>query len=402
MLELPIELLGRRVPGVTDSELRWRHVFSVEDFPWLGDYRIRNQIVIPPAMFCIIALAAAMDISNGEKVASIELSEATIGRPFVLETSSVKIETLFSISKLKFEMDSIHAEFRLDSSVAQCQNTFTVAQGNLHVTFVDQHKPPNHANFSSRPPKSYELRSVNINHFYNSLSEVGVSYNGQFRALASAERRMDYACAVVATTTDEAQRVSTLLHPTRLEACFQMLLLAFAAPLDGSLWTTFTPTKIGRLALFPKACAGINTPTSVTINAYLREYIAGYDAALPMINGDVNVYSSDNVQLQLRLERLTMTPITPSTARLDKLLYLKRIWQQDILSGAVLEQNYYISRSERLGLSRAHMYILAATRLISHRYAKLRILQVGTSSIDLVQALCQELGDFMRSYTGYR
>ncbi|KAF7155349.1 hypothetical protein CNMCM5623_007420 [Aspergillus felis] len=400
MLELPNELLGRRVPGATESELRWRRVLKLEELPWLGAHHIQNQTVIPTALFCVMVLAAAMDISNGKQADNIELSDVTIGPPIVLESSSVEIETSLSISSLVDSgnngIDTIQAEFRLNRSAAQDATTDTIGKGRLRITFADHELG---SLSSSRPSNPCGLRPVNINQFYDSLSEVGLGYSGPFRALTSAERRMDYACAVIAPTTGEVSKISALLHPAILEACFQTTLLAFAAPRDGSLWTTFAPKKIGRLTLLPNSCFGLDTPASVTVEAHLREYTVGYESELPMINGDVNVYSSETGQLQLRLEGLTMCPTTPSTEKQDKLLYLKKIWRPDILSGAVLEQEDHISCHEPLGLSKAHKYILAATRLIAHRYAKLKILQIGTSSINLVQALCHDLGNSMGSYT---
>ncbi|GIC92267.1 putative PKS-like enzyme [Aspergillus udagawae] len=400
MLELPNELLGSRVPGGTGSEPRWRRIFKLEDLPWLGAHHIQNQTVIPTALFCVMALAAAMDISNGKQADSIELSDITIGRPIVLEASSVEIETSLSISSLVDSgidgIDTVQADFSLNKSAPQDPNTVTVAKGRLRMTFADHELG---LFSSSRPSKPCGLRPVNINQFYDSLRDIGLSYGGPFRALTSAERRMDYACGVVAPTTGGASSISALLHPAILEACFQTLLLAFAAPRDGSLWTAFAPTKIGRLTLFPNSCFGLDTPASVTVDAHLQEYTSGYESEIPIIYGDVNVYSSDTAQLQFRLENVTISPITRSTERQDRQLYLKKIWRPDILSGPGLKQENHISSYERLGLSQAHKYILAASRLISHRYAKLKILQVGTSCINLVQALCHAMGNSMGSYT---
>jgi hypothetical protein len=343
-----------------------------------------------------MALAAAMDISHGKEADSIELFDVIIGGPILLETSSVEIETSITIEYGNDGANSVQADFSLNMSAARDESTATVAKGWLRMTFADHELE---LLSSSRQPKPCGLRPVNINQFYDSLSDVGLRYSGPLRALTSAERRMDYARGVIAPTTGEAPSISALLHPAILGACFQTLLLAFAAPRDGSLWTTFTPSKIGRLTLFPNSSVGINTPASVTIDTHLHEYTAGYEPDLPMIKGDVSVYSSETGQLQLRLEGLMMSPMAPATERQDKRLYLKKTWLPDILSGAVLEQDDHISCYERLGLSHAHKFIWAATRQISHRYAKLKALQVGASSISLVEALRHELGNSIGSYT---
>ncbi|KAG2003951.1 hypothetical protein GB937_009316 [Aspergillus fischeri] len=230
-----------------------------------------------------MTLAAAMDISNGKQADSIELSDVTIGRPILLETSSVEIETSIAIESGNDGANSIQAEFSLNKGAAHDERRATVAKGRLRMTFADHELEL----LSSRQPKPCGVRPVNINQFYDSLSEVGLRYRGPFRALTSAERRMDYACGVIAPTTDEAPSTSGLLHPAMLEACFQALLLAFAAPRDGSLWTIFVPTQVGRLTVFPNSSVGINTPVSVTIDTHLHEYTAGYKADLPTENLDV-------------------------------------------------------------------------------------------------------------------
>jgi hypothetical protein len=348
-----------------------------------------------------MALAAAMDISNGRQADIIELSGVTIGRPIVLKAPSVELETSLSITSLidsgNARIDCIQAEFRLNEVAAHDHKMATAAKGTLRVTFADHESTDPSILSSTRQPKPCGLIPVNVNQFYDSLSEVGLSYRGAFRAFTSAERRLDYACAVT-NTTDEAGGVSGLLHPTRLEACFQTLLLAFAAPRDGALWTSFTTTNIGRLTLFPHSFAGLDKPASVTVEAHLQESEPGYEAVLSMIKGNIDVRSSETGELQIRLESLTMSPTISSAEKQDKLMYLKMAWQQDILSGVLLEQNNNTSCHQGLGLSDGHRYILAATRQISHRYRKLNIIQIGTSPISLVQAVCQDLGEAMNSY----
>ncbi|RYP14468.1 hypothetical protein DL765_006358 [Monosporascus sp. GIB2] len=94
-----------------------------------------------------------------------------------------------------------------------------------------------------------------------------------------------------------------------------------------------------------------------------------------------------------------MNPMIPPTEKQDRLLYLKTAWQQDILSGVVFGQHENTSCCKDLRLRQVQKYILTGARQISHRYAKLRILQVGASSIVLVQAMHQELGKAIDSYT---
>ncbi|KAH1885377.1 hypothetical protein KXX01_000970 [Aspergillus fumigatus] len=197
MLGLPNELSGSQVPGATECEPGWRRVFKVEDLPGLGDYHIDNQTAVPTSIVCVIALAAAMDISNGKQANSIELYDVTIGRPIHLGTSPVEIETMIAIEPRKDGADSIQAEFSLNKSAGHDENPVSVANGRLRMTFAGHELEL----LSSRQAKPCGLRPVSISPFYDSLTEVGLGYSGPFRALTSAERRMDYACGVIAPTT---------------------------------------------------------------------------------------------------------------------------------------------------------------------------------------------------------
>jgi hypothetical protein len=402
MFELPNNFSGSRVPGTTTSEPRWRHAFNLDDLPWLGDFRVQNKSVIPTSLFLVIIVAAAVDISNGKQVNSIEISDVAIGSSIIQGPAPVRIETSFSITSLNNSLDdgvdSIQAEFSLNESPAQDRNTPSAAKGKLRISFAHYEPPKTSSSFCFKEPNTCGLIPVNIDQFYNSLSEIGLSYIGRLRCLTSAERRMDFARAVLVPTADEIPGL-TLLHSTSLEVCLQTLLLAFAAPRDASLWTAFTPTHITRLTFFPNLSVGFNASASVTIYTYLQKYTPGYEAVLPRISGDSSVYCSETGRLQMRIEGLTMSPVTPSTKEQDKLLYLKTTWQQDILSGVRLEQDNCTSNYEGSGLSQVQRYILAATRQISHRYAKSKILQVGISSINLVEGICQCLGQCLDSYT---
>jgi hypothetical protein len=69
-------------------------------------------------MVCVMALAAAMDISDGKEADSIELFDVTIGRPIPLGTSPVEIETPITIEAGNDGANSIQAVFSLNKRAA--------------------------------------------------------------------------------------------------------------------------------------------------------------------------------------------------------------------------------------------------------------------------------------------
>lgn len=494
----PHELLGSRTPDDTDYEPRWRNVLKIDEMPWLRDHRIENQIIVPAATYCVIALEAGRTLVRGRQVESIELSNVSILRPIVLDESSGGTETLLSLrsdmDSFKGKTEHIRAEFSLSAGTVEDGHMRTAATGEIHISLISEESELGLFSTRSYSPQR-ELLSVNVNQFYESLSRVGLGYSGSFRAITSLKRRMDMASAVIAV--DEEVGMSTPIHPTWLDACFQTFLAAYAAPRDGALWTAFMPTTIGRMAVSPTT----NVTGSVTVDARLTGFTPGFQATLPAINGDMSIYNSKNGQLAMRIEDFTMSSFIPASEKDDRVLYLKTVWQQDILSGATFasqEQNppphevkvidacekaihYYLSElsmgnsfyeladrvpglmdliekaaardaseptkpelasimedfgdhidmllvkaiggkllndspvgaeapaslselisrwhNEGIGFAQVHEYMVSAAKQISHRYPRLRILQVGPSSASLVRAICQELGQALESYT---
>jgi hypothetical protein len=143
----------------------------------------------------------------------------------------------------------------------------------------------------------------------------------------------------------------------RLEACFQTLLLAFTTLRDISLWTAFTPKKIGRLTLIPNSCVGLNTPASVTVDTHLRIYCR--------VRSSVTHDQWRRKCLQFKDWRVTDTPRKCHNEPRNSLY-------REARQTAVLEKDM------------APRHSLGGTR---------------ASSINLVQALCQELENSMGSYT---
>lgn len=326
----PHELIGSRTPDDTDYEPRWRNLLKLEEMPWLRDHRIQNQIIVPAATYCVMALEAARTICRGKPVEAIQLCNMSILRPIVLDESSGGTETLLSLrtdlDSTKGKTEVIRAEFTLSSGTIEDKQLRTAATGEIRIILGGG---DNESDFSKfKPQDSNDLVPVSVKQLYESLGELGLGYSGPFRAIKSVKRRMNSASAVVAI--DEEVAKSVPIHPTWLDACFQTFLAAFAAPRDGSMWTAFMPTTIGRMTFSPTS----SVVDSVAVDAQITEFVPGFQTTLPTMNGDMSIYNASTGQLQVRIEDFTMSSFLPATEKDDKRLYMKTVWQRDILSGA--------------------------------------------------------------------
>jgi acyl transferase domain-containing protein len=501
----PHELLGSRTPDDTEYEPRWRNFLKLEEMPWLRNHRIQNQIIVPAAAYCVMALEAAKVLGRGKSVQSIELLNVAIMRPIVLDEASEGTETLLSLrsnlDSKKEQGGTIHANFSLSSGAMEMGHLKTAATGEILIHLGNNDSEQDDVYPENKSTREAGLIPVNVDQFYASLDKIGLNYSGPFKTLLSVERRMNVASAEVAV--DEEVGTSISVHPTWLDVCFQTFLAAFAAPRDDSLWTAFMPTAIGSMK-FLNPNPGVTPTIPASVNTHLDEMIPGYMATLPTLKGDMNIYNSHTGQLVVCVEDFTMSSFLPATEKNDKLLYMKMEWQQDVLSGIAFDPKdtwtspdeiklidacektiqYYLQQfdehdasrdktqanpylgslvtkararqvsmpsdsemslilekfgahidmklirmigeslspqpqldqkpntqlpaplselimqwhNEGLGFAKLEKHFACALKQIAHKHERLRVLQVGPSSVNLVKAMCQELEHTLGPY----
>lgn len=333
----PHELLGSRTPDDTEYEPRWRNFFKLDEMPWLRDHRIQNQIIVPAAAYCVMALEAAKVLGRGKPVQSIELLNVAILRPIVLDEASEGTETLLSLRSdldgRKEQSAFIRADFSLSSGAMEVGHLKTAATGEILIHLgSDDCEDDQYPNKSS--VNNAGLVPINVDQFYASLDKIGLNYSGAFKTLTTVERRMNVALADI--SVDQEVGESVPVHPTWLDVCFQTFLAAFAAPRDDSLWTAFMPTAIGSIK-FVNLDPGVSAAIPAFVSTRLEQLSPGYTGTLPTITGDMEIYNSSTGQLIVHVEDFTMSSFLPATQKDDKLLYLKTTWHQDVLSGITFD-----------------------------------------------------------------
>ncbi|KAJ5985395.1 hypothetical protein N7522_012591 [Penicillium canescens] len=370
----PHALLGSRTPDDTDYEPRWRNFFIMDELPWLRDHCIQKQFIVPAATYCVMALEAAKVLCRGKNVQSIELWNVAILRPIVLDEASDGTETLFSV---RSDLDSnkndneILAHFSLSAGAMDDRHLRTAATGQIRITLAN-HDTGLESSISfadGRKRVALDLLPTSVDRFYASMDQIGLSYSGPFRAMTSMQRRLNYASATVAVDRDLAETIP--VHPTWLDACFQTFLAAFAAPLDNSLWTAFMPTTIGRMVFSPSSNS--QSPcASVIVDAHITDFVHGYQVALPTLTGDMSISNSETGQLQVKIEDFVMSSFLPASESDDRRFYLKNVWEQDMLSGALCassEHNIAVPESESKVIDtceRAIQYYLSKVKGAGH------------------------------------
>ncbi|KAJ1326017.1 hybrid polyketide synthase [Microdochium nivale] len=340
----PHELLGVRTMDDTPHEMRWRNLLKLDELSWLSEHRIQGQIIVPGAVYCIMALEAAkvLAASHGKKEDSVvvEVRDLHIEKPIALDDSSEATETLFSLwgtEKLSPVLSktsgvaseqSLTAEFVLSAGAVEDGVMRRVCRGNIVILTIPE---PTAAVASQQYSPRQDLRPMSIERFYRSLGKVGLDYSGPFQGLTFAERALDTVSGVIARHDIAA---GLAVHPSWLDVSFQSLFAALSAPGDEFMWTTFVPSHIRKIRFGPHA--GVikdGASPSYYVDAFLTGSQQPFGASLATITGDISVFNGTSSAMEIQIEDLTMTALLPSNAKEDRQMYMRTLWLRDIDDG---------------------------------------------------------------------
>jgi len=98
---------------------------------------------------------------------------------------------------------------------------------------------------------SIELDQSRRDYFYKALSDAGYGYSGQFKAVTSIRRTIDYATGDIA-----APHCDLIIHPAALDGLFQASFAAESCPADSAMPNFRVPAKIRSIKIYPIRCEG--------------------------------------------------------------------------------------------------------------------------------------------------
>lgn len=240
----PHELLGVRSMDDNVYELRWRNILKLEKLPWLEGHKFQGQPLLPASAYCVMALDAARELLNsmGRAAMLVELQNLEFLRGITVEADSLGTETLFNLTlrpshrdindKSKTAADnSIQAEFSLSSvpvtsfGFSQMRMNF---RGQLHILFDGAHGLNS---LAQKPTDQGSLTEINVDAFYNMMSDTGLEYSGPFIALRNIRKGLNCATAVLGGH-HAADSTGLWVSPATLDSCFHLTFAAFSSPGD--------------------------------------------------------------------------------------------------------------------------------------------------------------------------
>ncbi|KAL2071876.1 hypothetical protein VTL71DRAFT_13111 [Oculimacula yallundae] len=330
------EFLGRRTPDGMHNQWRWENVLSVRELPWLSGHALQGQVVLPATGYIALAMEAANQLSTGRPIRLIELTNLVISKAIAIDedTGTEVAVTMSNITESK-EL-SITAQYTCYSSVSKSSGTMAVsATADVEILLGD----PVLDILPGPVQPELTTADIDIDTFYESLTELGYGYSGDFRAMSNLTRRLGIASGVIMPPAEDHSVSKLPFYPSMLDTALQGMFAAFSAPNDGRLWTLHAPTGMQRVSLVPTLCTE-NMPKPASFICTVSESTPNN------ITGDISVYSKDGKQTFIEIEGLVCRPFSSATQADDCHLFSDTVWNVASPNGDILLGNNRASASQ--------------------------------------------------------
>lgn len=308
------ELLGIKTSDYSEDRIAWKHYFGPKELPWLSDHRIQGQLVFPGSGYIISAFEAARQITTGQPIKFIELTNFQFGQALVFDSEDSFAEALISLNSVKRHKSIITANFTYHSAVSKDLGALALnANCQLHIELGSTAEV-----CAKYPEQHFGMTEVNQEQIYSSLANCGYHYTGPFRALQSVQRRSGFAIGFI-QTPEVTAATGLVIHPATLDAAMHSIAVASSYPGDGRMKSAVLPVEVAKIAMYPDEVVKDPNTHQVRFESYSRD-----DGS--RTEGDVDLLSLDGAANILRLEGLRTKPLTAATPADDVPLFSETVW----------------------------------------------------------------------------
>ena len=321
----PHPLLGKRTPGSSKSEIRWRNILRPQEVPWVASHKVQSLAVLPTGAYCAMMLEAARALAGEGGARIIELCDVHLLNSIIFIDASSSVELITSIKQnitrsqqLVHDKDPvIEAEFLLSAASPDSDGQPELVASSRVRIILDSTK-------YDRLPQSIvdsqldHSLAVSSDEFYSYLKDSGISYLDPYLRLHGLQRSWREASAVIQHQpqdgTDSACTESSLL-----ESCIQMGYHAFAHHSDGYLFpslstNTRTNLEIGLYGHLFYHSVSLVSPS--TYNHTMAPNITRTTLYKPLHTSRKHIEQLQRVyQASLRVQRYTIRELAVSEYR---------------------------------------------------------------------------------------
>ncbi|CRG86530.1 Lovastatin nonaketide synthase [Talaromyces islandicus] len=310
----PNALLGNMTPKACQDEWSWRNFLSVHHLPWLVGHCIDSRIVFPAAGYISMVVEAAVIVAGTDvSLCCIEIEEFNIDHAIIIPANNTdNVETLFQLKGAYCADDLFSGSFNCLANFGGKMQS--CASGRVTITFGN----PDPDLLPLRVEAEQDLRTVDVEDFYSSLSRLGLNYSGPFQALMGLSRKMDVSSGIIKNADGSNDGPSLRLHPANLDAGLHGLCAALSAPGDGQQSPLAVPVGIDRITVNPLLW-GLENANHLSFDSYITK------SSPAMTTGDVHIFDQDGHGL-FSIENVKLCPILDTSPTDNDLTFSSMVW----------------------------------------------------------------------------
>lgn len=326
-------LLGANVPDSVTPHPRWRNYLRLSELPWLSEHVIEGKVVFPAAGYICMAIEAIRRMARyGTSIRDISLRDVAIIAPLMLFDSDAGTEIIFELRPLPMATTSVSGSwcefviFSFDETAIcteHCRGLVSIQRGSpASIKLIEHHLSPEKLEKKSN-------RRIILHNYYQHLEYLGFQYGESFRLL-SGDIQTGPGFAMAPLTFCQ-QPISTqlpdvsIIHPTLLDASFQIIFAAVESRLGEPLPVLFIPT-------FIKSMRISGTFVQKAIAEHKQSFLVCSHSDVPglrVVSSDLLVYSEDRKQLLIDVRGVKLTALS-NNASADasaRSLFFRTRWQ---------------------------------------------------------------------------
>lgn len=305
----PAELLGSEVHLSANHEAKWRQFLDPKQSPWLLEHKIDGHFVVPASAHFAILVTAIQSRYPDRGIVSVDVKNLQLRQPIVFFGESTRTEVVLTIYDLDETSQRITGLFTIDFCVDQANGDLTTAsRGSVCVTFGED-EDRSYPEIFGQPQ---DLIDVKPDTFYLHTKTQGLQYQGSFRNIVSAQRKMGFATGEIALKPSEF-----IVHPAVLDGLFQGANIAGNFPGDSALPNVVVPSLIRRITVFPARCKEIAG----------RDESVKFQAVANVDKESSGLLHSANTGVALQFDGLVLSPYRLTTAEEDVKMYSEVVWE---------------------------------------------------------------------------
>ena len=369
------DLLGSKIPGLSDHAMVWRNVLRLKDIAWLQDHKLGGSIMFPAAGHMALAIEAVRQHCEIKKVAmtGVTLRDINLKTALIIPENDPGIEIQLRLLQI--------------SSSSEKTPSYSFAVESYSNDIWSVHSEGTIAPLSSTKDIAISQASVNTNvlsqkttgkRWNDTFRRVGFEYGPSFDRLTNIRTHEKYYRAAgqipiaASTTSSMVDESRYILHPSTVDCLLQLCIISIHAGLYQELPWGVVPINFEEVTIMPPGQDADTIGEAVAWNN-VRGNRARYfntDSQLATPDGKIilDIKGLRTVAYEAALPPRTETDIKP-------LPYTGVVWKPD-LTISTLEDA--ISIDARGGL--AENAILDVIEFLSHKWPLSSVLIVDSSN----------------------